>query len=129
MCLNLFTKTVYVDKDVIKEVPVYSELDDFENESDLEAWFELHKNLRMDDTNLCDDYSRESRAIAALDGYNLEVYPMANGKCYTTQIYDTDCYHVGNVAICKLEQSFWFVDLPFQKLVRVGCFAKGGKYT
>jgi hypothetical protein len=130
VCLNLFAKTIYVDRpvEVIKEVQIYPDLDDFENEPELEAWYELHKNLGMGDGNLCDDYSRESRAIAALDGYNLEVYPMAAGLCYTTLVFDDQTYHMGNVAICKAEESLWYVDLAHNKLVRICHFAKGGKF-
>jgi hypothetical protein len=116
---NLFTTTK----------TVYSELDDFDSEYQLGLWYESNKGLQLSgENNLCDDYSRESRAIAALDGYNLEVYPVAAGLCYTTLVFDDRTYHMGNVAICKSEESLWYVDLAHNKLIKICHFYPGGKY-
>jgi hypothetical protein len=114
--------------DLFKTKKVYPDLIDFPNHAALEAWFELHTELRMESPNICDDYSRESRALAAEDGYNLEVYVMADGKCYTTSIFEPGVYHVGNLAIEDDTQDCYYIDLAFGIMTKVCTFAAGGKY-
>ena len=139
MCLNLFAKTIYVDRpvEVIKEVPVYPDLDDFENENDLEAWFDKHSDFSMSSDNLCDDYARESRDLARKDGKYLGIALVWEGKVYNTPVFpdpndpsvgDKTVFHVGNTAVCKKENTAWYVDLAFKKIMKLCNFYSGGKY-
>jgi hypothetical protein len=125
-----FTKTVYVDRPVEKiiEVPVYPELQDFPTFSDLESWFELHDELRLDPPNLCDDYARESRILAQTDGYFLSYCLVHEGKVYGQQIFNPDVFHIANMAIVTDTEEVYYVDLAFSKLIKLTNFIMGGKY-
>lgn len=108
---------------------------DFKNKEDLEAWYDLHKELRMPAPNLCDDYSRESRALAEVDGYFLSCCLVSKGKCYEAAIFtlpdgsaDSSVFHVGSMAILQEEQECWYVDLAWGKLMKLCDFIHGGKY-
>ncbi len=104
-------------------------LKDFETFEELESWFDLHKELRMPEPNLCDDYSRESRALAEADGYFLSLCLVAGGIAYTTTIFpDASVFHVGNMAIVASTQEVWYVDLAFGLLIRLCQFYPGGAY-
>lgn len=103
-------------------------LRDFESFSDLEAWFDLHKELRMPSPNMCDDYSRETRELARLDGYWCTPHLVADGIVYVEQVFDKGMWHVGNIAIVEDTQEAYYVDLAFHKLVKVCNFYVGGKY-
>ncbi len=130
MCLKtLFQK---------KEPPVKQTfLKDFATFEDLDAWFDLHKELRMEAPNLCDDYSRETRVIAELDGYFLGCHLVYQGACYGAVIFpdknapgkpDAGVYHIGNIAIVTSTEEVYYVDLAFGKLIRLCNFITGGKY-
>jgi hypothetical protein len=110
-------------------------LKDFESIDELRAWFELHDELRMPAPNLCDDYSREARALAEMDGYFLSCCLVAAGVAYMTPIFmqpdgspDTSVYHIANMAIVTDKQECWYVDLHVGKLIRLCDFVVGGKY-
>ena len=108
-------------RDVIKEVPVYPDLNDFQTFADLDAWFNLHTELQLPVPNLCDDYSRESRKLAETDGYYLSCELVDKGKCYETQIFWKDAagnatiqntgvpavevYHIANLAIVLSDET------------------------
>ncbi len=92
-------------------------LRDFETFAELNAWFNLHDELAMPSPNLCDDYSREARAIAETDGLFLSCELVWQGQCYGTQIFtaadltnelDKDpshIYHIANMAIVKADET------------------------
>lgn len=131
MCL----KTLFKKKDPVPvpEPRVY--LKDFETLEDLEAWFDLHNELRMEAPNLCDDYSRESRLIAELDGYHLGCHLVYQGQCYFATIFpdangnpDKSVYHIGNIAIVSSTEEVYYVDLAFNKLIKLCNFIIGGKF-
>jgi len=110
-------------------------LKDFETFADLEAWFEGHDELRMPMPNLCDDYSRESRALAETDGYFLSCELVYKGLCYGSIIFekpdrtpDESVYHIANMAIVTDTQECYYVDLAWGKLIRLCNFHQGGKY-
>jgi len=104
-------------------------LKDFQTFSELEAWFDLHKELRMETPNLCDDYSRESRVLAELDGYFLSLCLVAKGIAYTTVVFDDlTVYHIANMAIVTDTEEIWYIDLAWNKLIKLCNFIKGGKY-
>lgn len=75
MCLKLIAKTVESGS-----------LKDFQTRTDLEAWFELHKELRMPAPNLCDDYSDETIHLAEADGHHADRCLVFEGKTYATMI-------------------------------------------
>ncbi len=115
--------------------PEPSRYKDFPTLADLEAWFDLHKEFRMPVPNLCDDYARESRALAETDGYYLSYCLVYEGKTYGQAIFtkpdgspDTSVFHIGNMAIVTDIEEVWYVDLTWGKLVRLAPFLKGGKY-
>jgi hypothetical protein len=120
MCLNILKP---VQKELLKDFATYT---------DLEAWFDLHKELQLLAPNLCDDYSRESRALAEVDGYFLSCELLADGICYQTRIFPEGFYHIGNMAIVTQGQSggeeCWYVDLNWSKLIKLCDFTPGGKY-
>jgi hypothetical protein len=110
---------------------------DFASVSDLEAWFELHTELRMPAPNLCDDYSRESRKLAETDGYFLSLCLVWQGKVYNSIIFpasydpnqpDTSVYHIANLAIVTSTEEVWYVDLAWDKVIKLCSFAPGGQY-
>ncbi len=103
-------------------------LRDFSTYLELESWFQLHTELRMPEPNLCDDYARESRALAELDGYHLGLCLVFDGKAYGTQVMAKDVYHVGNMAIVLDDQEVYYVDLAWNILTKLCNFYKGGKY-
>lgn len=106
-----------------------SSLKDFQTLEDLQSWFDLHKELRMEVPNLCDDYSRESRALAELDGYFLSLCLIDKGMAYETVIFDDlTVYHIANMAIVVDTEEVWYVDLAWNKLIKLCNFVIGGKY-
>jgi hypothetical protein len=128
MCLERFLKSR-------KSVDARETLSDFETFSDLEAWFDLHKELRLEPPNMCDDYSRETRALAEADGFFMSCELVNQGKVYQTQLFfnadgspDTAVYHIGNMAIVTDAGECWYVDLAFGKLIKLCNFIPGGKY-
>ncbi len=127
MIINLF-KPVTIIKEVVKEVPVPISLRDFETLEELDAWFDLHKELRMEPPNLCDDYSRESRKLAEIDGYFLSYCLVADGIAYQTQVMEKNVYHIANMAIVTSTEEVYYVDLAWNKLVKLCNFKLGGKY-
>ncbi len=108
--------------------PVIDGLKDFATLADLQAWVDLHDELRLDPPNLCDDYSREARALAEVDGYYLSCCLVANGVAYFTQVFDGNVNHIANMAIVTDTQEVWYVDLGWNKLVKLCNFIAGGKY-
>ncbi len=118
-------------------VEVADGLRDFETLADLEAWFQLHDELRMPEPNLCDDYSRESRALAEVDGYHLACHLVWQGQVYGTVIFpapdgsgkpDVSVYHIANLAIVRDTETCYYIDLAWGKLIKLCDFIKGGKY-
>ncbi len=121
---------------------VITELQDFPTYADLEAWFELHKELRMPAPNLCDDYSRESRKLAEIDAYFLSCMLVYQGSLYGAIVFsdlkdskkpDLTVYHIANMAIVldsdgKGTEACYYVDLAFNKLLRLCPFISGGAY-
>ncbi len=112
-------------------------LRDFRTVDDLKAWFALHDELMLPEFNLCDDYSRESRALAEADGYFLSNALVYKGMLYGTVIFplpgtvsfpDESVYHIANMAIVEEDQSCWYVDLNWNKLVKLCNFKIGGKW-
>lgn len=115
-------------------------LKDFATREDLNAWFELYKQLFLGEGNHCDDYSRESRRLAELDGYSLSLCLMAEGKVYYTQIFfkedgvtpDKEVSHMGNIALVEKNpeglSEIWYVDLNWSKLVHLTNLIPGGIY-
>ncbi len=103
-------------------------LQDFNTFEELEAWFLLHTELRLPEPNLCDDYSRQSRALAEVDGYFLSCCLVADGIAYTTQVMDKGVFHIGNTAIVTETQEVYYVDLAWNKLIKLCTFYKGGKF-
>lgn len=104
-------------------------LRDFETLADLHAWFSLHTELRMDLGNLCDDYARQARALAETDGYFLSLCLVWQGEAYGVLIFDDHTvYHVANMAVVTDTEEVWYVDLGFNKLVKLCNFYKGGRY-
>jgi hypothetical protein len=108
--------------------PQFKPLRDFATYADLEAWYELHNELAMDPPNLCDDYSREARALAELDGYDLSLCLVGDGTCYGTQLFPAGTWHIGNLAVVTGSLECWYVDLNWRKLVKLCDIAPGGKY-
>ncbi len=109
-------------------------LKDFDTLVDLEAWIDLHKELRMESPNLCDDYARETRKLAEVDGYFLSLCLVYAGKAYGTTIFakvndtpDESVYHIGNLAIVAGREC-WYVDLGWGKQVKLCEFSAGGNY-
>ncbi len=123
---------------ILCEPSCQAELKDFDTFADLQAWFELHTELRMPAPNLCDDYSRESRRLAEIDGYFLSCELVYQGQCYATAVFTptdftdgTDpksVYHIANMAIVEEDQSVYYVDLAWGKLIKLCSFILGGKY-
>ncbi len=114
--------------------PEPSEHKDFATFDDLEAWFELHKEMRMPAPNLCDDYARESRALAETDGYYLSYCLVYQGQAYGQTIFakpdgspDTSVFHIGNMAIVTDIEECWYIDLAWGKLIKLCDFIPGGK--
>ncbi len=103
-------------------------LKDFQTLEELQAWFGLHDELRMEAPNLCDDYSRESRALAEADGYFLSLCLVNDGEVYSIPVMDKGVYHVANSAVITNTEEMWYVDLAFRHLVRLCQFYPGGKY-
>ncbi len=112
-------------------------LKDFETVADLEAWFDGHDELRMPSPNLCDDYSRESRMLAEMDGYFLSCELVYQGACYGVPVFTQEdvtpntiesVYHIANMAIVTDTQECFYVDLAWGKLIRLCNFYQGGKY-
>ena len=117
--------------------PAAAGLVDFATFADLEAWFDLHKELRLPAPNLCDDYSRESRALAEVDGYFLSCELVYQGQIYGQIIFpdpvdpskpDLTVYHIANLAIISWTEEVYYVDLAFNKLLKLTTFIPGGKY-
>ncbi len=120
-----------------------SSLKDFQTLEDLEAWYDLHKELRMEAPNICDDYARESRALAEVDGYDLSLCLVYAGYTYGVMIFDdpTDItkpnltvFHVANLAIVLTDESHggqescYYLDLAWGKIIYLTGFFSGGKY-
>lgn len=114
-------------------------LKDFETYAELVSWFDLHKELRMEPPNLCDDYSRESRALAELDGYYLSCCLVHRGMVYGIPVFttpeglpDESVFHIANLAIVNYggsgNQECWYVDLAWSKLIKLCEFFSGGKW-
>lgn len=110
-------------------------LHDFETLDSLKAWVNLHDELQLPAPNLCDDYSREARVLAEMDGYYLAPCLVFQGVCYGQMIFpdgdnepDKSVYHIGNLAIVDDPPSCYYVDLNWNKLVKLTDFYKGGKY-
>jgi hypothetical protein len=83
-------------------------LKDFATYADLDAWYTLYTGLQLPQGNLCDDYSRDARLIAEMDGYFLSCELVAGGVCYQTIIFplasdptkpDPAVFHIGNMAV------------------------------
>jgi hypothetical protein len=117
-------------------------LKDFSTYSDLESWYELH-NYSLPVPNLCDDYSRETRMIAELDGYWVTPHLVHQGSCYGTIIFtdpndpskpDILAYHIANIAIVlndethNNQQSIYYIDINWRRLVFLCNLVFGGKY-
>lgn len=126
MCFNLFKKKE--PEPIPQPTPEPEPLRDFKNLAELEAWFEMHKSIWLEPPNLCDDYSREYRLVAEMDGLNMECHLVHNGMVYGSQIFDQGIYHIGNMAIVEEDQSCWYVDPAWDKLVKLCNFYIGGKY-
>jgi hypothetical protein len=113
--------------------PVVQRLRDFETQEEMEAWYEDH-NPVLPSPNLCDDYSREARGLAEVDGYFLACELVADGACYHTQIWDKSevADHIANLAIVlhgkSGNQECWFMDLNWRELLKLCDFYTGGKY-
>ncbi len=112
-------------------------LKDFETFADLEAWFYLHDELRMPAPNLCDDYSRESRALAEMDGYFLSCHLVYKGLVYGIPVFTPgdvapntveSVYHIANLAIVTDTEEVYYIDLAWGKLIKLCNFMPGGKY-
>jgi hypothetical protein len=116
----------------ITNQPEPDHLKDFETFAELEAWYELHDELRLPSPNLCDDYSREARALAEMDGYYLSCELVWDGQLYGQQIFPPGTFHIGNLAIVNKGQDgltdCYYVDLNWCKLVRLCDFQPGGKW-
>jgi hypothetical protein len=89
-------------------------LKDFATFADLDAWFNLHNELRMPSPNLCDDYSRDARALAEADGYFLAPELVYQGQCYGQIIFplasdptkpDTNVFHIADMAIVLADET------------------------
>jgi hypothetical protein len=125
---NLFTTTK----------TVYSELDDFDSEYQLGLWYESNKGLQLSGkNNMCDDFAREARELARKDGKYLGIALVWEGMIYNTPVFpdpinssvgDKTIFHVGNLAVCKKENTCWYVDLAFNKIIKLCNFYPGGKY-
>lgn len=119
---------------VVQTVEVPVPLKDFPTFGDLEAWFLLHDELRMPEPNLCDDYARESRILAEVDGYVLSYCLVADGVVYQSQVFDKGVYHIANMAIVDKDEthdgleSCYYCDLGWSKLIYLTGFFSGGKY-
>jgi hypothetical protein len=103
-------------------------LKDFDNIAELRTWCESHKELRLEKPNLCDDYARETRELAEADGYHLSLCLVADGVVYTTRIFDLGTWHISNLAVVSDTQEVWYVDLAFNKVIKICNFIPGGKY-
>ncbi len=115
--------------DFLKPKESINRLKDFDTLEDLQAWFELHKELRMESPNLCDDYSRESRALAEMDGHFLSTCLVYKGEVYGMIIFeDRSVYHIANSAIVTDIEGMWYVDLAFGQLIKLCDFYPGGRY-
>lgn len=130
--------------DLFKQAPSAVELRDFATLADLEAWFDLHKELRLPSPNLCDDYSRESRRLAEVDGYFCTPHLVYQGSVYGTMVFDSSdftdgtnpfsVYHIANLAIVLNDeahdgkQSCYYCDLSWNKLIYLTSFISGGTY-
>jgi hypothetical protein len=146
MCISDLLKLKTIE--VIKEVSVYPDLKDFDTEEDLLAWFELHKNSFLGEGNFCDDYARECRELALLDGYFMSCALVSEGKCYQTQIFwldsnnkttitntgisDSKNFHIANMAIIlkgkSNHQECWFLDISWNICTKLCEFYDGGKF-
>ena len=125
---NLFTTTK----------TVYSELDDFDSEYQLGLWYESNKGLQLSGkNNMCDDFAREARELARKDGKYLGIALVWEGRVYNTPVFpdpnnpaegDKTVFHAGNLAICKKENTVWYVDLAFNKICKLCNLYPGGKY-
>lgn len=109
-------------------VIIYEPLTDFATLADLQAWFELHDELRMEAPNLCDDYSRESIELAQADGHRLSTCLVADGIAYFTRVQPAGTAHIANSAIVTDIEECWYVDLAFNQLLKLTNFYKGGKF-
>ncbi len=103
-------------------------LRDFDTFDELQSWFDLHNELRMPEPNLCDDYARESRILAEVDGYFLSYCLVSDGVAYTTQVLPKGTWHIANMAIVTGTNEVYYVDLGWNKLVKLCNLFKGGKY-
>ena len=118
------------------ETIIYPELEDFDSEYQLGLWYESNKGLQLSgENNLCDDFAREARELARKDGKYLSLALIYEGSIYGTTIFkttedmlDKTVFHVGNLAICKKENTVWYVDLAFKKVIKLCNLASGGKY-
>ncbi len=116
-----------------KKEPV--SLKDFATLADLEAWIDLHRELRMDAPNLCNDYARETRKLAEVDGYHLSLCLVFKGLEYGQTIFvkpdgtpDETVFHIGNLAIVTDTEDVFYVDLAWGKLTKLCQFKQGGNY-
>ncbi len=121
-------KTAIADK-------VTTPLKDFATFADLEAWYDLHKELRMPEGNLCDDIAEESIMIAEIDRKRLSTCLVWDGKVYGTEYYPRDpakpdegIYHITTSAIVRSPHGIYLVDLAFGKLEHLTDFIPGGAY-
>ncbi len=114
--------------------PEPDHLTDFDNQTELEGWYNAHKSQNLGPGNLCDDYSREARRLAEEDGKFLSCCLVHDGKVYFTQVWPESEVddHIANMAIVNHGKSgnaeCWFVDLNWNRLEKLCDFTPGGKY-
>jgi hypothetical protein len=113
---------------------------DFKTYAELKKWFDDHLAVSLPPPNLCDDYSREARALATADGYYLSNCLVAAGRVYQSDVFfETDnvipsqINHIANLAIVEADENglsgCYYVDLNWKKLIKLCNFYPGGKYV
>lgn len=143
MCFGLFKKKKTLPNPVpIGQAPVLpvllgepESLHDFATLADLEAWYDLHQELRMPEGNLCDDYAEETSILAEMDGYRVSDCLVYDGKVWGVEYYprdpakpDEQVFHVANSARVIEDHSLYLVDLAWAKLEKLLNFIPGGKF-
>lgn len=111
------------------------QLKNFQTLAELQAWVDLHDEEYLPPPNLCDDYAELARELAEIDGYRVDRCLVCQGKTYYATIFakedgtpDETVHHIGNAARVLEDQSYWYFDINWKKLIKLCNFVPGGIY-